>query len=128
MTTVLVFVVVLSMYFAKAPILALYIRLFGVKPWVRYTCYITLAATLLQLLAAAALVGASCAPLAKEGFKSDKTATCLASVFNVGIWNGLVSVITDIIALVIPILIVMKLHLPLHKRIGLGFVFLSGVL
>ena len=116
------------MYFAKAPILALYIRLFGVKPWVRYTCYITLAATLLQFLAMATLVGASCTPVAKEGLKSDKTAACIATIFKSGIWNGLTSMVTDIIALVIPIPIVMKLQLPLHKRIGLGFVFLTGVL
>lgn len=117
------------MYFAKTPILVLYIRLFGIKPWVRYTCYLTLAVTLPQFLAITALVGASCTPMARDGgFKSQKAEACMTKIFIVGMWNGIISIVTDVIVFVIPIPIIIQIQLPLKRKTGLGFVFVTGIL
>ena len=117
------------MFFAKTPILALYIRLFGIKRWVRITCCVTLVTTLLQYLAIAALVGASCIPAGTSKVNvDDKVTICLSRMFAVGLWNGSISILTDLIALFIPIPILVHLQIPFCQKIGIGAVFVTGLL
>jgi predicted MFS family arabinose efflux permease len=49
-------------WFAKAPILALYLRLFGVRTWVRIVCWFMLAATAIAYLVAISYNAAGCTP------------------------------------------------------------------
>lgn len=124
----LTILVTLSMWFAKTPILFLYIRLFGIKRWVRLICYITLIATLLQFIAISVLLGASCIPAGKGGDDiAEVAAVCISRGFAVGIWNGIISIITDLIIFLIPIPIVFQLQLPTRKKIGICVVFAAGL-
>lgn len=55
-------------------------------------------------------------------------AQCFARSLPLGVWNGVVAVGSDIVIFILPIPIIIKLNIPLHKKIGLGIVFLAGIL
>ncbi|EMR70419.1 putative integral membrane protein [Eutypa lata UCREL1] len=112
---------------AKAPVLFLYIQVFGIKRFIRYTSYITLIVTFIFLLAWNAWLLAKSLPITPT-----LTAEALADRTNAGSVAGvacaILGVVADIIILVLPLLVVPKLHLPFAKKLGLTFVFLTGIL
>ena len=65
-----------------------------------------------RFLAITALVGASCTPMARDGgSKSQKAEACMTKIFIVGMWNGIISIVTDVIVFVIPIPIIIQIQL-----------------
>lgn len=115
------------MYFSKTPLLILYIRLFGIKSWLRVTCYATLALSFVLFLTSLSVVGTACSH-SEEAPDPMLLAKCIKTKMLVGVMNGSTAVVTDIIVVILPLPTIAKLALPLHKKIGLAVLFLSGIL
>ncbi|KAK3389680.1 hypothetical protein B0H63DRAFT_102977 [Podospora didyma] len=121
------FLIGFAMWSSKVPILLLYVRLFGITTnWLRIAAYTTIAVTLALFLAGMSYVGASCVPYTADP-SAEFVNTCKDRI-NVGsLALGFVAISTDIIILVLPIPVLMSLSIPQHKKVGLMFVFLSGI-
>ncbi|KAK7975790.1 hypothetical protein PG989_014253 [Apiospora arundinis] len=115
-----------AMYFAKAPLLLLYIRIFGIKKWFRVVCYTVLLATAVIYLACALYSGISCIPA--DGLYDDSfVLECAQSTFVPALCRCFTSIFTDLVALSLPLSVVVKLHLPRGRKIGLALVFMTGI-
>ncbi|KAI4866585.1 hypothetical protein F4820DRAFT_416560 [Hypoxylon rubiginosum] len=115
-----------AMYFSKTPLLILYIRLFGIKSWLRVTCYATLTLSFILFLTSVSVAGTACS---RSDEAPDPTilTKCIKTSILVGVMNGSTAVVTDIIIIILPLPIIAKLALPLHKKIGLAILFLTGI-
>ncbi|KAI0893528.1 hypothetical protein F4806DRAFT_499041 [Annulohypoxylon nitens] len=114
-------------WFAKAPILVLYLRLFGIRTWVRFVCWFMLVATALAYLIAISYNAAGCYPKSHDvsaQFVID--CTHLSSV--VGTSLGGIAVATDTIIFIIPLPIIFRLNLSIQKKIAVAIVFFTGSL
>lgn len=118
-----------SMWSAKAPVLLLFIRLFGVQRWVRIISILTLAILGVAILAADSYNAAKCAPPKKDiDITPAFLLNCSKASSEVGVGLGTIGVVADIIIFIVPLPVIAKLHLPLAKRIGITVVFLAGIL
>ncbi|KAI0112745.1 hypothetical protein F4776DRAFT_667102 [Hypoxylon sp. NC0597] len=114
-----------AMYFAKTPILALYLKLFGIKTWLRVASYATLVLSFVLFLITLSIAGAACSQTSEVDISFLEK--CITTSISVGVANGATAVVTDIIIIVLPLPIIAGLRLPLHKKIGLAIVFLTGI-
>jgi hypothetical protein len=115
-----------AMYFSKTPLLLLYIRLFYVKRWLRFSCYFILVATAIVYLVCAAFSGSHCIP--SDGdydleFQSD----CMNNTFPTALARCFTSIFSDLLILSLPLPVIMALNLPTPRKTGLAVVFLTGV-
>ncbi|KAI1290683.1 hypothetical protein F5Y03DRAFT_377944 [Xylaria venustula] len=115
-----------GVWFAKAPLLFLYIRLFGVKKWVQVLSYATLASTSIVYFTTSTYAAAECGPI---GHTLDAVyfAKCTIITDNINIVNGVFSVVEDVIIFCIPLPIVSSLNLKPRKKLGIAFVFAWGL-
>ncbi|KAI0003123.1 hypothetical protein F4779DRAFT_111381 [Xylariaceae sp. FL0662B] len=119
------FVAAYSNYTAKAPLLLLYAKLFGAKVWVRRIAYITLALGFVGYTATS-LVGT----LDNPENKTLDTAywnRLFGHSYGKAVSNAVFNLTIDMIAFLVPIPIIYRLHLPLRKKIGLAFLFVLGI-
>ena len=112
---------------AKAPILFLYIQLFGIKRRLKGPCYVTLVFTFLYLL------GWNIWLLVKNVPREDGITTgfLMDSTYSgsvAGVASGALGVATDVVIFVLPLPVIAGLHLPLRQKIGLFIVFFTGLL
>ena len=112
---------------AKAAILALYLRLFGLKLWLRYTSYVALLVTFLFYWIQIPLSAAFCAPHHTESWNLDILQRCSKTAV-MGPILGAVGVTSDVLLLVLPLPIVYGLNMPPKKKMGLYLIFLVGSL
>lgn len=115
------------MWSAKAPILLLYIRIFNIEKWLRITSYCILVATFIILMTTSTVSAVLCAPGIHE-ITPLFLADCATKGSQFGIAIAAVAVVTDIIIFVLPLPIIFRMQLPLHKKIGLVAVFFTGIL
>ncbi|KAI0809678.1 hypothetical protein GGR55DRAFT_648820 [Xylaria sp. FL0064] len=117
----------LSLWSSKAPILFLYIRLFGVKRWVKLLCSSTLVLISLVDIAGGVSVSAVCdlrgRTLTPQHILNCSNASSIASVA-----LGIVSVITDSLIFVVPLPIIYRLKMNMRKKISFMFVFATGII
>ncbi|KAI1419876.1 hypothetical protein F5Y12DRAFT_788714 [Xylaria sp. FL1777] len=116
----------LTLWTCKAPILFLYLRVFGIKRWLRITSYVTLVLTAAVYISGIVAIPPACTPhsrtLSEEFINNCQIRTRLISVF-----LGNFSVLADIVILVLPLPIVFGLKLLIKSKVGLAFLFLSGL-
>lgn len=112
---------------AKAAILALYLRLFGPKLWLRYTSYVALLVTFLFYWVQIPLSAAFCAPRHAESWNLEILTRCSKTAV-MGPILGAVGVASDVLLLVLPLPIVYGLNMPPQKKLGLYSIFLVGSL
>ncbi|KAF4631711.1 hypothetical protein G7Y89_g6426 [Cudoniella acicularis] len=118
-----------SLWTAKAPILLLFIRLFGVHRWIRVTSIAILVVTGVAIIVGDSYNAAKCAPpKSDDGMTLVFLSNCSTASSYVGVTLGTFGLVADIIIFVLPLPIIAKLHLPLGKRIGIAIVFLAGFL
>lgn len=115
------------MYFAKLPILFLYLRLFGSQRWLRVICYIILVVTALTFLGCAIYTGVHCSPRHKI-LNEPYLLGCVGSTLYSTVVRNIISLIADMVILLLPLPIIVKLHLPFHRKLGLACVFMAGSL
>ena len=115
------------MYFAKLPLLLLFLRTFGIKKWLRYTCHSLMIFTALGFLASAMYTGIKCSP---EIYDPDVPFLfqCVGATFYTTVSRNVLSLVVDVVIFILPLPIILKLKLPLHKKIGIALVFLTGSL
>ncbi|KAI1263937.1 hypothetical protein F5Y18DRAFT_91685 [Xylariaceae sp. FL1019] len=115
-----------TLWSSKAPVLVLYIRLFGVKAWMRYASYITLVISFLGFAGPALPALVECRPF-DTPYTIPKWTRCESSTFLSGFGQGATSITIDLVILLLPLQPIYSLNLPRRRRIGLGLVFLTGV-
>ncbi|KAI1352834.1 hypothetical protein F5Y01DRAFT_313498 [Xylaria sp. FL0043] len=117
----------LTLWSSKVPILFLYIRLFGVKRWVKLLCSSTLVLISLADFAGAVSVSAVCytrgRALTPQHILNCSNASSITSVA-----LGFVSVITDVLIFVVPLPIIFRLKMNMRKKISFMFVFATGII
>ncbi|KAI1457881.1 hypothetical protein F4805DRAFT_426738 [Annulohypoxylon moriforme] len=124
---ILTTIATLTMYFSKAPVLVLYVRIFGVKKWLRVISYATLLLSLIIFLTTITVVGATCSHTVVDVNDVYLLEKCLATTISVGVVNGSAAVVTDIIIITLPLPVIARLSLPFHKKLGVAMVFLTGI-
>ncbi|KAI0975488.1 hypothetical protein F4678DRAFT_326816 [Xylaria arbuscula] len=116
----------LALWTCKAPILFLYLRIFGIKKWLRITSYITLALTAAVYISGIVAIPPACTPHStnlSESFINN----CQGRTRMINVYLGSFSVLADVIILVLPLPIIFGLKLLVRSRVGLAFLFLSGL-
>ncbi|KAK5630592.1 hypothetical protein RRF57_006307 [Xylaria bambusicola] len=116
----------LALWTCKAPILFLYLRLFGIKKWLRVLSYVTLALTAAVYIAAIVAIPPVCTPhtmhLSEAFITGCQTRTRITNVV-----TGSFSVLADVVILVLPLPVIFGLNLLVRSKVGLLFLFLSGL-
>lgn len=107
--------------------LALYIRIFAPKKWLRITSYTTLVVTFLFYFVNIPLLGVYCVPRSGEGWDIQLMLRCAKTSIMAPIL-GAVSIAADVFILFLPLPIVLRLNLAPKRKLGLALVFLAGVL
>lgn len=115
------------MWCSKAPILLLYIAIFGIRVMLRISSYIVLVLLGIATLVAAAGTSAACDPRG-GGITAEFILQCHQMGSKYGVALGFVSVFVDVIIIILPIPAVWQLNLPKHKKVGLSIMFMSGIL
>ncbi|KAI1170678.1 hypothetical protein F4777DRAFT_594779 [Nemania sp. FL0916] len=119
----------LALWACKAPILFLYLRLFGIKKWLRVTSYTTLLLMTLIYASGILAIPPACTPRVppttplSESFIN----TCQGRTRIINVYLGSASVLSDVVILVLPMPVVFGLKLLVRSRVGLVFLFLSGL-
>lgn len=109
---------------AKSSILLLYLRLFSIHAWFRYTTYGLLAYVWLWGISEALVSIFQCHPVAYQWDKK-LNGTCIDQLSYYR-WVSLPNVIHDVIMLVLPLPVVWKLQTDARRKIALTVVFLIG--
>jgi hypothetical protein len=114
-----------TIWLCKTPLIFLYLRLFHVKRWLRRACYAVLAIGFIPPAVALITTAVYCAPRNTEDVDKPVCGN-MSGLFNTII--GLFSVLTDVALFIIPLPIIKELNLPTRRKIGLGSVFLVGIM
>lgn len=114
-----------SMWTSKAPVLILYIRLFGIQKWMRYACYITIVASALGFFLSMIPSWRSCHPF--DVATPVTWRVCGQANLDGGVIQGSLSVVVDLIIILLPLRPIYTLNMSRRMKIGLGIVFLSGI-
>ncbi|VUC22502.1 unnamed protein product [Clonostachys rosea] len=120
------FLSTLSAYFAKSPLLLLYVQLFNVKTWVRIASYGTLAIAFVLYVVSFSYATADCVLGAKDVIQQTEVDFCVDKAYIVNIANAAISLASDLIIFIIPLPIIARLNLRKSKRLGIAFIFFWG--
>jgi hypothetical protein len=126
MGVVIVTLVQFALWTAKAPILLLYAKIFGIHKWLRYSSYAVLVAMALAYLGALINALVNC-PLNNPNVTFEAQLRCNAGNVHTGIISGFTSIFVDAIIFVLPIPVIVKLNIATGKKIAIAAVFLSGI-
>ncbi|KAI0809932.1 hypothetical protein GGR55DRAFT_145803 [Xylaria sp. FL0064] len=116
----------LALWTCKAPILFLYLRLFGIKKWLRVISYVTLALTAAVYISGIVAIPPACTPHSSD-LSEAFVDNCQTRTRMINVYLGSFSVLADVIILVLPLPVVFGLKLLVRSRVGLAFLFLSGL-
>ncbi|GAW12887.1 hypothetical protein ANO14919_022580 [Xylariales sp. No.14919] len=117
----------LSIWCSKAPVLFLFVNLFGIRTSIRVASYTVMIILAIAVLAAAGTTSARC-KLNSDGLTPELFQHCSTTAATASVALGLVSVLADVVILVLPIHVVWQLNLSRHKKVGLVVIFASGIL
>ncbi|KAL4962798.1 CFEM domain-containing protein [Aspergillus stella-maris] len=111
----------------KCSILMLYLRLFPNRG-LRIATFVTLGATLLWGFVAFWVLLFSCKPIHYywNEWDGEHQGTCL-SHNNILVAHSTINIILDVVVLVLPVPVLLKLQMPLKKRIGVVAMFVVGI-
>ncbi|KAI1249226.1 hypothetical protein MGN70_008837 [Eutypa lata] len=116
-----------TLWLSKAPIIFVYLRLFGIHKWLRYISWATLVVAALVYIAGLIFTLVKC-PVDPNNATFPAYQDCAASNTLTGVISGFVSVVVDMIIFTLPIPIILRLKLEMSKKIALGLTFFSGIL
>jgi hypothetical protein len=110
----------------KCCILLLYLRLFHVITWFRFSCWALLAVVAMYCTASITVTIFQCRPLMRAFDKTNTPGTCIDTA---KFWfaNAGFSIATDVIILLLPMPLVWKLEAPRAQKIALMAVFAVGI-
>ncbi|KAJ5456701.1 hypothetical protein N7530_011975 [Penicillium desertorum] len=116
-----------AVYSAKLPLLFMLIRIFGIKDWLRWTCIFLIVVGTLGGVITLLYAGISCSPDLHEP-TPPFLFSCVGALTNATIARGSISLAVDVIVFVVPIPVIVDLKMPLRRKIGVAFVFATGLL
>ncbi|KAI0534676.1 hypothetical protein GGR58DRAFT_45325 [Xylaria digitata] len=116
----------LALWTCKAPILFLYLRLFGIKQYLRIISLLTLGLTAAICISGIVAIPPACAPHTTD-ISDAFIDRCQTRTRTINVYLGSTSVLADVIILVLPMPVVFGLKLLIKSRVGLVFLFLSGL-
>ncbi|KAI1259257.1 hypothetical protein F5Y18DRAFT_433541 [Xylariaceae sp. FL1019] len=117
----------LCLWACKAPLLFLYLRLFGIKRWLTLGSYATLGVMATAYTAGLVAIPPACTPRT-DSLTSEFISSCQLRTRQINVYLGAVSVLADLVILLLPLPVVINLSLVVRSKIGLILVFLSGFL
>ena len=118
------FAYILAVVCPKIAAICLYLRIFVQKPY-RRACYILMVVLVTHASLAVVLTFAMRIPL-KKPWNPKATNVCCIDLIAWWRWSTLPSSITDLIMLVLPVPMILKLRLPNKDKIGLLLTFAAG--
>ncbi|KAI9035719.1 uncharacterized protein KD926_002970 [Aspergillus affinis] len=124
---VITVIIALELWTTKAPIMLVYVRLFGIKKWLEYVCYTSLAISGLAYICAMSPTFMRCDPNAKSATLED-LGYCTTGTTLTGVISGFIALAQDVLIFVLPMPLVYQLHLRPAKKLAVGAVFFSGIL
>lgn len=110
----------------KTSILLLYLRIFHVRRWFRFTTYVLLAFIWMWGISESLVAIFQCNPVAYHWDKSIN-GTCINQQ-SYYIWVCVPNNIHDVVMLILPMPVVWKLQIGLRKKLALSCVFVIGSL
>ena len=114
-------------FFAKASILLLYLRLFAPKTWFRYTIWCTMGFMFALYFSYIAVNASLCAPRPGQSWLFPGVLQkCLRQETYLIIQGGC-NVAIDVLILVLPVPVIMKLRMKKSRKIGILAVFGTGL-
>lgn len=114
-----------SVFFAKASILLLYIRLFGLIQWIRCLVWIGMIFLFLVTWVTVPLFIVYCAPRHGAPWVAAVMSRCQRTAV-LGILHGIFHVLFDIFIIVLPVPVIWNLNLEFRKKLGVLAVFMTG--
>lgn len=108
----------------KLAVLSMYLSIFGRSPKFRLACYVTTSIIIFNFFGNVAAGFGSCIPL-NYLWKAVKTGHC----FNFDKWYRwvrVISILSDIAVIALPIPLTLRLQMPTRKKLGLLFTFSLG--
>ena len=117
-----------SLFFAKLSLLLLYLRIFGLKKFVRWTIYFALVFAICLYWINIPTASYYCAPRAGKNWDLEELGfKCYKSMI-FGLVQGSFNVILDLFIFILPIPVVMGLQMTALKTLAILTVFLTGAL
>jgi hypothetical protein len=114
--TAIMFVIAPTLWASKAAILALYIRIFGSVTWLRRTSWIGIVCMALFYSLNIVAAGVYCLPRRGELWGPGVFARCAESTW-LHVVVGVFSCIADLVILILPFPVVMRLRISLVKKV-----------
>ncbi|KAH6641949.1 hypothetical protein C7974DRAFT_301211 [Boeremia exigua] len=115
-----------TLWAAKSAILALYIRLFSVVRWLRITSYACIFLMALFYGSNIIIAVVYCIPRKGEAWDGTSFQRCSSSAWS-AVMIGVFSLAADLFIFIVPFPVILKLQLGPAKKIGLVFLFLTGL-
>lgn len=112
-------------FFAKASILLLYIRLFGLIRWIRYLVWIGMISLFFVTWITVPLFLVYCTPRPGARWEPAIFSRC-QKVAVLGILQGTFHVLFDVFIIALPVPVIWNLNLEFRKKLGLLAVFMTG--
>ncbi|KYK61251.1 hypothetical protein DCS_02393 [Drechmeria coniospora] len=120
-------IIAFMLWTTKAPILVVYVKLFGVKKWIVHSCYAGLALSGAAYMCAMAPTFLRCHP-GTDDTTMLHLGHCVTGTTLTGVISGFVALVQDMVILVLPMPCIYNLHLAPGKKLAVGAVFCSGFL
>ncbi|KAG8156361.1 hypothetical protein KVR01_013813 [Diaporthe batatas] len=116
-----------TLWFSKAPIIFLYLKLFGIHRWLRYVSWATLVVSFLVYTVGLIYPLVYC-PVSRSKATFPDYQHCASANTLAGVFSGFVSVLVDLTLLILPTPVIIALEIDTYKKIGLGLTFFSAIL
>ena len=116
-----------GIYFAKAAILTLYLRIFAPKIIMRVLIYSALAILFPVYFAMIPVASVYCTPRHGGTWNLSLLEQCHKTA-TLSVVQGVFGVVSDIYIFTLPLPVIYNLNLAFRKRIGLLLVFMAGIL
>ncbi|KAI0201352.1 hypothetical protein F4808DRAFT_469663, partial [Astrocystis sublimbata] len=115
----------ISLSLTKISILLLYLRIFGTVRWLKWSCYVFILTLVVYCTIATSIMIFQCNPISVEFEVDRKGGRCI----NMGpLWytNAIVSTVSDLVILVLPMPIICRLEMRIAKKLSLVLLFGLG--
>ena len=119
-------IIAFELWTTKLPILLVYLRIFGIRKWLVYFCYTSIAVSGLAYLLAMTPTFMRCHPNSNSTLMDLQY--CVTGTTLTGVISGFIALAEDVMIFVLPIPLITGLRLARGKKIALGAVFFSGIL
>ncbi|KAL9118742.1 MAG: hypothetical protein Q9187_004710 [Circinaria calcarea] len=116
-----------GIWFAKAAILMLYLRVFQVKRIIRFLIYFGLTFMFVLYWISVPLFSYYCTPRAGEAWDLTLLGKCHVNA-KLALVQGVFGVVADIYIFILPLPTIYNLNLAYKKKVGLAAIFMTGIL